>query len=145
MHEELRVESGNWKRDVVAMPVVNDAILNHTKTVRLRSPELARQLVVHLGPTLVAGRWPVCVTASFLISGPARAAPPRGQRRCSGSRWRIGRGSRWLAPKVRTLRGPGSSAPTRAWARLPPMWRFVRWQVNKVMATAAAFVDGSDD
>jgi len=40
---------------VIAVTVVDDAILNHTRTLKLPTAELARQLVSHLGPTLVAG------------------------------------------------------------------------------------------
>ena len=44
----------SWRKGVRAMAVVDQAILAHTETMKLSSAELARQLVQHLGPTVVA-------------------------------------------------------------------------------------------
>lgn len=126
------------------MTVVNEAILNHTKTVRLRPAELARQLVAHLGPTLVAvlaGVRDRKLPHKWANEGGPTPRPEALQRLQVAHR-------AWIA--VATAEGEDIA---RAWfiganPRLdetPPYLAIRDGEFNKVMAAAAAFVDGSDN
>lgn len=126
------------------MTVVNDAILNHTKTVRLRPAELARQLVAHLGPTLVA-----------VLAGvrdrklPHKWANEGGPTPRAEALQRLQVAHRaWIA--VATAEGEDVA---RAWFiganpridEVPPYVAIRDGKFNKVIAAAAAFVDGTDN
>jgi hypothetical protein len=126
------------------MTVVTDAILNHTRTVRLPSAELARQLVTHLGPTLVAtlaGVRDRKLPHKWASEGGPTPRPEALARLQVAHR-------AWSA--VATAEGDDIA---RAWfiganPRLdedPPYLAIRAGEFNKVMGAAAAFVDGTDN
>jgi hypothetical protein len=124
--------------------VVNDAILNHTRTVRLPSAELARQLVAHLGPTLVATMAGVRdrkLPHKWASEGGPTPRPEALQRLQVAHR-------AWSAVAI----AEGEDV-ARAWFiganprldEVPPYMAIREGEFHKVMAAAAAFVDGTDN
>ncbi len=128
----------------MTMPVVDDAVLNHTKTVRLPHAELARQLVQHLGPTMVA------VMAGVRDRKlPHKWASEGGPTPRAEALQRLQVAHRaWCA--VASSEGDDVA---RAWfiganprlQEVPPYLAIRDGEFRKVMTAAAAFVDGTDN
>lgn len=126
------------------MIVVNEAILNHTRTVRLPSAELARQLVSHLGPTLVAAM--ANVRDRKLPHKWAHEGGPT-PRPDALTRLQVAHRA-WS-----TLATAEGDDIARAWfiganprlGEMPPYLAIREGEFNRVMAAAAAFVDGTDN
>lgn len=126
------------------MPLVDDAILNHTRTLKLPTAELARQLVSHLGPTLVAALAGVRdrkLPHKWATEGGPTPRPEALARLQVAHR-------AWVA--LATAEGEDIA---RAWFiganprldEVPPYMAIRAGEYNKVMAAAAAFVDGTDN
>ena len=126
------------------MTTVNDTILHHTRTLRLPPAELARQLVSHLGPTLVAAI--AGVRDRKLPHKWASAGGPT-PRDAAMARLQIAHRA-WV-----TLATAEGDDIARAWFiganprldEVPPYLAIREGEFNKVMAAAAAFVDGTDN
>lgn len=126
------------------MAVLDSAILAHTETMRLSSAELARQLVQHLGATVVA------VLAGVRDKKlPYKWAGDDGPVPRDGALQRLQVAHRaWVA--VATAEGADIA---RAWfiganPRLdeqPPFMALADGKFKPVMNAAAAFVDGTDN
>ncbi|MCT2028644.1 hypothetical protein M3D00_00485 [Dietzia cinnamea] len=124
--------------------VVDSTILAHTETMRLSSAELARQLVQHLGATVVA------VLAGVRDKKlPYKWASDGGPVPRDGALQRLQVAHRaWVA--VATAEGADIA---RAWfiganPRLeeqPPFMALADGKFKPVMSAAAAFVDGTDN
>ncbi|SIE11791.1 hypothetical protein [Mycobacteroides abscessus] len=126
------------------MTAVNDdTILNHVQTVRLPVPELARQLVAHLGATVVAALAGVRdrgLPHKWAVDGGVTPRP------AALTRLQVAHRA-WVT--VATAEGEDIA---RAWflganPRLdetPPYLAIREGEFNKVMAAAVAFVDGTD-
>ena len=126
------------------MPLVDDAVLHHTETVRLPPAELARQLVQHLGPTLVAvlaGVRDRKLPHKWATEGGPTPRPEALQRLQVAHR-------AWCA-----VAGSEGDDVARAWFiganprldEVPPYEAIREGEFRKVMAAAAAFVDGTDN
>lgn len=126
------------------MPLVDDAILNHTRTLKLPTAELARQLVSHLGPTLVAALAGIRdrkLPHKWATDGGPTPRPEALARLQVAHR-------AWVA--LATAEGEDIA---RAWFiganprldEVPPYMAIRAGEYNKVMAAAAAFVDGTDN
>jgi len=134
----------SWRKGVRAMAVVDQAILAHTETMKLSSAELARQLVQHLGPTVVA------VTAGVRDKKlPYKWSADGGPVPRDGALQRLQVAHRaWVA--IATSEGADVA---RAWfiganPRLdeqPPFMAIAAGKFKPVMSAAAAFVDGTDN
>lgn len=126
------------------MSAVDTTILAHTETVRLPSAELARQLVQHLGATVVA------VLAGVRDKKlPYKWSTPDGPTPRTEALQRLQVAHRaWVA--VATAEGEDIA---RAWfiganPRLdeqPPFMAISTGAFGSVMSAAAAFVDGTDN
>lgn len=126
------------------MAVLDSAILAHTETMRLSSAELARQLVQHLGATVVA------VLAGVRDKKlPYKWSSDDGPVPRDGALQRLQVAHRaWVA--VATAEGADIA---RAWfiganPRLdeqPPFMALADGKFKPVMNAAAAFVDGTDN
>ena len=132
------------QKGLVVMAVVDSEILRHTETMRLPVAELARQLVSHLGPTVVA-----------VLAGvrdrklPHKWASDHGPTPRNSSVQRLQVAHRaWAA--VATAEGEEIA---RSWfiganPRLdekPPFVAINDGDFKPVMSAAAAFVDGTDN
>lgn len=116
----------------------------HTKTTRLTTPELVRQLNAHLGPTLVAAlanvrdrklphKW-------AMVDGPVPRDESLRRLQAAHRVWRL-------------ISGVENDYTARAWfiganPRLDeqsPVMQLRDGEVPRVIAAARAFVEGSDD
>lgn len=125
------------------MTAVDDAVLNHVQTLRLPAPELARQLIAHLGSTVVAA-----LAGARSRTLPHKWATDGGPTPRTEALTRLQVAHRaWST--IATAEGEDIA---RAWflganPRLdetPPYLAIREGAFNKVMAAAAAFVDGTD-
>lgn len=129
---------------MIAVPLVDDAVLHHTETMRLAPAELARQLVQHLGPTLVAvlaGVRDRKLPHKWATEGGPTPRPEALQRLQVAHR-------AWVA-----VAGSEGDNVARAWFiganprldEVPPYEAIRDGEFRKAMAAAAAFVDGTDN